>query len=251
MQRLAAAFGGVGFVLRGFRFWGTRPRLALLGAVPPLIVGAVMLALMVVLALTVGDLAVWATPFADDWDDWLRGLVRFAVSLVVLVGAGALCVLMFAGLTLAVGAAVYERISQAVDDELGMAAPRVELPFWEGLGKSVRDALLLAALAVPLGLAVFLVGFVPVIGSLLGVCLGAVVGGRALALELTASPLAARGWTLAQRRAALRARRAESLGFGIACYLLFLVPLVAVFAMPAATAGGTLFARSLAGESIS
>jgi CysZ protein len=38
------------------------------------------------------------------------------------------------------------------------------------------------------------------------------------------------------------------LGFGVTCYLLFLIPLAAVVAMPSAVAGATLLARRLVGE---
>jgi CysZ protein len=41
----------------------------------------------------------------------------------------------------------------------------------------------------------------------------------------------------------LRASRASVLGFGLASYLLFLVPFAAVVVMPAAVAGATMLAR--------
>lgn len=251
MARLRDFLDGVGFVLRGFRFWATNPKLALLGALPPAVVGAVMLTLLVLLGLAVGDLVAWATPFADEWSTWAQRLLRVTAAALLLVGTGALLVLVFSGLTLAVGSVVYERISREVDDRLGMDAERVDLDFWPGVRRSVADGLKLAAFAIPLGLAVFAVGLIPLIGSVLGFVLGAVVGGRALALELTSTALDARGRTLDERRALLRDRRATSLGFGVACFLMFLIPMVAVFAMPAVTAGGTLLARSLSGERIS
>jgi CysZ protein len=75
--------------------------------------------------------------------------------------------------------------------------------------------------------------------------LGAMVGGWVLALELTGVPFERRGLRFRHRRAMLRQRRAMALGFGMATFVSFLVPLGAVFAMPAAVAGATLLSRRL------
>ena len=42
----------------------------------------------------------------------------------------------------------------------------------------------------------------------------------------------------------LRGHRAQLLGFGVATQLCFMIPLGAVFTMPAAVAGSTMLARS-------
>ncbi len=64
--------------------------------------------------------------------------------------------------------------------------------------------------------------------------------------ELIGSAFERRGQlTLAQRRTAMRRHRLRCLGFGVPCFLLLSIPLVAVLVFPAATAGGTLLARSL------
>ncbi len=46
-----------------------------------------------------------------------------------------------------------------------------------------------------------------------------------------------------ERFALLRRNKAVALGFGVVVFLLFLVPLVAVVAMPAAVVGGALLVR--------
>ena len=45
-----------------------------------------------------------------------------------------------------------------------------------------------------------------------------------------------------------RAASARTLGFGVATYLLFLVPFVAIVVMPAAVAGATLLTKDALGE---
>lgn len=79
---------------------------------------------------------------------------------------------------------------------------------------------------------------------MVGGVFGAVVGGWLLALELTGTPFDARGLRLRDRRRALGRIRARTLGFGIATWVLFLVPLGAVVAMPAAVGGATLLMRT-------
>ena len=88
-----------------------------------------------------------------------------------------------------------------------------------------------------------LLGFIPVLGQTVVLVLGALVGGWFLTLELTGFAFQARGLVLRDRRRALGARRARTLGFGVLTYLLFLVPFGAVIVMPAAVAGATLLSR--------
>lgn len=239
---------GAGLLLRGFGTWARRPGLMALGAVPALIVGLAMLALLVVLSFQVGGWAAALTPFADTWDAVWADLLRGALALGILVGAVVLCVLTFAAITLAVGEPFYERIRQRVDERLGAAPEARERGFWAGLGSGVRDALVLLLMAAGTALVVLVAGLVPLIGTALGLVLGAVLGGRALARELTGLAGEARGLTLTERRALLASRPWRSLGFGIAAYLVLLVPGLAVVATPVAIVGATLLVRDLRGE---
>jgi CysZ protein len=90
---------------------------------------------------------------------------------------------------------------------------------------------------------VLLVGLVPVVGQVVAPVAGAAIGGWFLALELVGGPFARRGLWLAERRAALRAHRPLAIGFGVAVFVCFLIPLGAVVFMPAAVAGATLLTR--------
>ena len=80
--------------------------------------------------------------------------------------------------------------------------------------------------------------------------LGALVGGRLLAIELTAYPLARRGIvSRSERIAALRPLRTRTVVFGACVFLTFLLPLGAVVAMPAAMVGATMLARQVTSPS--
>ncbi|WP_026373686.1 EI24 domain-containing protein [Agrococcus lahaulensis] len=247
-NRISELLAGAGLMLRGFGTWARDPRLMLLGAVPALIVGALMLAVVVVVSFQVGGWATWLTPFADGWDPGWAGALRVALALGLMVGVVVMCVLTFAAITLAVGDPFYERISRTVDERLGRAGEAPELGFWRSAAKGVRDAVKLIAMAIGTAAVVFVVGLVPLVGTVLGLVVGAVLGGRALARELTGYAGDARGLSLDERRALLAAHRWRSTGFGMVAYVLLLVPVVAVVATPVAVVGATLLVRDLRGE---
>ncbi|MFC5930636.1 hypothetical protein D6T64_16425 [Cryobacterium melibiosiphilum] len=237
------ALAGVGFLGKGFSMWITSPRLMLIGAIPALIVGAVYVVGIVFLAINLSGIAEWATPFAAGWAEPWRTAVRFAVAAVVVIGSIVLLSYTYVAVTLLVGDPFYERIWRSVEARLGDAPAESSTGLVRSVLRAVADALRLLAPVVLVGLVILVCGLIPVVGGLLAFTLGALFGGWILALELTGLAFDARGYTLRQRRALLAGRRATSLGFGVATYLLFLIPVAAVFVMPAAVAGAALLSR--------
>ena len=236
-------FSGVGYLGRGFGMWATNPKLMLLGAVPALIVGIVYLVGIIFLITRLDSIAVWMTPFASDWVEIWRIAVRVAAALAVVVVSALVIVYTYAAVTLAVGDPFYERIWRAVERKMGNAPADSEIGVWRTIGRAIGDAIRLLLPAIGLGIALIALGFIPVVGSLLTIVLGAVFGGWLLVVELTGFTFDARGFTVKQRRQALGRQRPTSLGFGVATYLLFLIPGAAVVVMPAAVAGAVLLSR--------
>ncbi|GAA1521319.1 EI24 domain-containing protein [Nocardioides humi] len=234
---------GAGFLLRGLRLWRERPRLMLLGILPAALVAILVLALLVTLVFVVDDLVGWATPFADDWDEAVRGLFRAALYLLVLAGAGMLAIITFTGLTLAVGDPFYERIWKEVELSLGGDVPDSGVGWLRG----AVDGLVLVVFGVLTAVGVFVIGLLPVIGSVVGAVLGLAVSGRLLAGELVSRPLEARGMDRAARAALMRRHRGAMLGFGVCVQACFLVPFGGILVMPAAVAGATYLAREALG----
>ena len=234
---------------RGFGTWVRSPRAMLLGAIPPLIVGLVFVGVLVLVLTRIDETVLALTPFADQWEEAWAGTVRLLISIAAVGALVALGVVLFAAVTLLVGDPFYERIWRGVENELGGVPDEHETGFWSGLGRSLRDSGVLVATSLGIGVVLVLLGVIPVVGQVIGLIAGALVGGRALALELTGFAGDARGLALRDRRRLLGERRAVSLGFGIAVYLAFLIPGGAVIATPAATAGATLLLRTLRGES--
>ena len=235
---------GAAYLLRGLGLWRTRPRVMAWGLLPALLVLVLLGAALVGVVVVAADLAVWATPFADGWSEALRGLLRVLVAVGVVLAAGLAAVLVFTGLTLAVGDPFYERVWRATEELLGDPPQGPGAPWW----RSAREGLLLALTGLGVGLALLVAGLLPVIGAVVGLVGGLAVSGWLLAGELLTRPLEARGMDRRARAALLRGRRATVWGFGVATQACFLVPGGAVLVMPAAVAGATMLARELLGE---
>jgi CysZ protein len=236
-------FAGPRYLAKGLGLWATSPKLMLLGAVPALIVGAVFLAGVVVFLLNVDTIATWLTPFAGGWDDPFRIAMRFAAGLAASVIVVYVGLITFTALTLAVGDPFYERIWREIERRDGGTVPEQEERAWTSIRRGVGNGIRTFFAAAGVGITLFACGFIPVVGQTIVPVLGAFFGGWLLAVELSGFAFDARGLSLKQRRRMLAANRAGTLGFGVATYLLFLVPLGAVFAMPAAVAGATMLSR--------
>jgi CysZ protein len=227
---------GLGLVLR-------TPRLLGLGLLPALISGVLYAAGLVTLIAFLPELSHAVTWFADDWATAWRDLIRVLAGLALLGAAGMLGVLTFTAVTLLIGDPFYERISERVEARYGGVPDEVEVVWWRSLGRSLVDSLRLIGLSILFGIPLFVLSFVPVVGQTVVPVLGATIGGWLLAVELTGVPFQRRGRRLRDRRAVLRANRPLALGFGVAVFLSFLVPLGAILLMPAAVAGAALLAR--------
>jgi CysZ protein len=234
---------GLGLVLRS-------PRLLVIGLVPALISGILYATALFFLIRHVAELARAVTWFADDWAEALRDLIRVVAGAGLLGVAVLLGILTFTAVTLLIGDPFYELISERVEDRFGGVPDEVEVGFWRSLRRSLVDSLRLIALSVLIGIPLFVLGFVPVVGQTVVPVLGGAVGGWLLAVELTGVPFQRRGRRLRSRRATLAANRPTTLGFGVAVFCCFLIPLGAILLMPAAVAGAALLARQVLGQPI-
>jgi CysZ protein len=239
---------GAGFLGRGLGLVLRSPRLLGLGLLPALIAGVLYTIGLVLLVRFLPSLSERVTWFADDWSGFWRDFVE------VLAGAGLvglallLGILTFTAVTLLIGDPFYERISELVEDRFGGVPEAVEVGFWSSLRRSLADSLRLIGLSILAGIPLFALGFVPVVGQTVIPVLAGAVGGWLLALELTGVPFQRRGQRLRHRRVVLAANVPVTLGFGVAVFCAFLIPLGAIFLMPAAIAGATLLSRRVLGK---
>ncbi len=234
---------GAGYLFRGIGWVARRPAQWLFGLIPALIVLVAYVAALGALALNLGDLVGALTPFADDWSSSARSSVRVVAGVTIFGAALFVAILTFTALTLLVGDPFYEAISARVEESEGGAPPEVEVPFLVSVWRALKDAALLGVVAVGFALVFFVCGFLPLVGQTVVPAVAAVVSGYFLASELTSVALERRGVMRRERFALLKRRRPVVLGFGVATFLIFLVPFGAVLAMPGAVAGATLLVR--------
>jgi CysZ protein len=242
--------GGFGLLGRALGLILRRPRLFLLGAIPPLVTSILFVAVLVLLYLH-GDAVVGAlTGFADDWSSGLARAVRLLVGVALAGGAILVMVISFTTLTLTLGAPLYDLISEFVDRELPDPPTGPDERLVSSLGRALRQSAALIAISAGLAAALFAAGFVPLVGQVVVPVVSALVGGWLLGIELVGSALERRQVsTLRGRRRLMGQRRLRVLGLCVPTFLLLAVPFVGVVVFPVATAAGTLLARQLLGES--
>ena len=239
------AIAGLSALRRGFSLWRHSPRLMLLGAAPAVFVGVVFLALFVGLLVSLPTLLPWATPFADDWQVGWRVGVRIALGVCVVLLVGWVLIACYAATTLLVGEPFYEKIADHVEKLLGNPPPERDEGFFAGIVRQTVESLRMACLGSLLGVSLFLIGLIPVVGVVVGIAVGAIVGGRLLVTNLTGRALDMRGFDLDERRRLLAARRVCTNTFGAVSYLLLIVPVFSVVALPSIVAGATVLVRDI------
>ena len=237
---------GVGLLGRGLRLIVARPRLFLLGVIPPLITSVAFVLILILLFSVLDETVVSLTPFADRWSDSVATVVRVLIGLALLAGAILVMVISFTALTLAVGSPLYDKISESVERELGAAPKPYDEPVTSGVIRSVRQSLSLIVVSALVAGMLFFAGFVPVLGQTVVPVLAVCFGGWMLAVELIGSAFDRRGLLrISDRRAAMRRRRPRVLGLAIPTFLLLSVPFAGAVVFPVATAAGTILARDL------
>jgi len=240
-------FTGVSFLLRGVGMYARSPGIMLLGLVPALIAGVLLVGSFVALAYSIDDVATFITPYAGSWNANVAQLVRALISVAIVLAWVLLSVLFYTAITLLIGQPFYEAISKNVEAKLGGVPGEVNVSFWKTLPRNMMDSARLIVLGVFVGILLFALGLIPAFGQTVVPVLAVLFGGWILTLELTGVPFERRGLRLRDRRRMLRGRRSMALGFGGATFICFLIPLGAVLLMPAAVAGATLLSRRLFG----
>ena len=170
------------------------------------------------------------------------------VGVALMAGLVLIMVISFTVLTLAIGSPIYDKLSESVEREFG-PVPELEEPVAAGAARSVRQSSAMIGTAALVGVPLFAVGFIPVVGQTVVPVVSAAFGGWMLGLELIGPAFERRNrLTLAERRAAMRKHRARVLGFAVPTFFLLAIPLAGVVVFPIATAAGTLLARQLLDE---
>ncbi|OEU96875.1 EI24 domain-containing protein [Streptomyces oceani] len=236
---------GLHYLRRGQRWVFGHGRWLGFGLLPALVAFLLYATALTVLAFFAGDIAGWATPFADGWDETWRTALRVLFAVLLWLGALFLAVLTFAAVTLLIGDPFYEKLSEQVEESEGGCPAGPDRPLWRELWISLTDSLHVLLRALVFALPLFLLGFVPIVGQTIVPVLGFCVSGFFLTVELTSVAMQRRDIPVRERLRLLRARKGLALGFGVPLVLCFLVPFLAVLLMPGAVAGAALLVRDV------
>lgn len=235
---------GVGDIGRGFRFLNQHPRLWGWVIAPAIVTLLIMVGLVAGVAHLVDPAVGWATGWLPDV---VRGLASALVWLVVIVGLGAGALFVFMAVAGIVAGPFNELLSEAVEARLtGRPAPRFSVGallngFVLGIAHGVRR-LVVALLAFVL---VFVLGFIPLIGTIGALALGFYVSARGAAYDCYDAVLARRELSYRDKLAFLAQHRGRTLGLGAGVTAMLFVPFVNLVALGLGTAGATMAAREL------
>jgi len=229
----AAFFAGVATCLAGFRAVRATPALRAL-ALAPAIVNLVLIALLVWGVVEIRPVvSAWIAPDAT-------GVTGFLADAGALVAAIVAALLLHPILAPVLASPFNEALSTGVErvvrgrreSDEAFALSRVAGDFFRPIGQALRIALFrLGATLLLLPLAL-----VPVAGPVIAFLVSAAFA----AFDYVDLPASRVRMTYAEKRALTRRHRAATLGFGMVAQALLIVPIVNVFLLPAAVAGGTL-----------
>ena len=200
-----------------------------------------------------GD-AIWSF-FPDSWSEatGVAGALLKGLRWIIEILSGILITLLGLVLVLilssVVAAPFNDALSEAVERILtGGAAPPFSLTrMVADIVRTIRlelgKVLLYAAIVGPMFLASFFIPGLGQIVSLIGFALTAIF----LGVDYVDWPAARRDWSVGDRIGFARRQLAAVAGFGTGVWLLLFIPLVNLFFMPAAVAGGTMLFVDMAG----
>jgi CysZ protein len=149
-----------------------------------------------------------------------------------------------------VAAPFNDALSEAVERILTGAAPppfslrRMMADIARTIRLELLKVLLYAAIIGPMFLASF---FIPGIGQLVSLA-GFALTAIYLGIDYVDWPAARRDWSVGERVAFARRQLAAVAGFGTGVWVLLFIPLVNLFFMPAAVAGGTMLFVDMVGK---
>ena len=225
----------------GFQFMSSHPSLWRYGVLPVLLN---LLITGLLLAILIGA-GVYLFVSVHPWfgDQWTWRLVEALAAALLVVVLIALTVAVWMAMQVILCSFFYDKLARQVELQLGVRPGELkDVPLWPQAVDSLKDLCRLAFFNV----ACILVQFVPVVGTVLGLCGSYYFTCSTLGLEFLSYPLALRGLRQTERRCFARRNRWATLGLGTAVMILLLVPIVNAVFLTTAVTGAVLLHRQLA-----
>ncbi|MGP0128839.1 MAG: EI24 domain-containing protein [cyanobacterium endosymbiont of Rhopalodia musculus] len=164
-------------------------------------------------------------------------LVRFLLGIILLILTG--FILVQFGVIL--GAPWYGKLSEKLEKLRTGTVDVIEVgiisDIWRTILFELKKLVLVTLIALPL----FLLNFVPVLGTLLSTVVGITVTTMIICLDFFDSILERRRLRFRQKLRIVWKSLPGSAGFALVCFLLISIPLVNLLTIPFCVGGGTLF----------
>lgn len=236
MNELGRGLGDVG---RGFRFLNAHPRLWS-WVMAPAAITLVLLGAMIYLVLRIADsLVARVTSWLPDAIAGAGGWVIWVIVFVALIFGAFLVFVSVAGI---VAGPFNEMVSEAVEEQVtGKRGPAFSFgAFTTSFARGIGHGLKRVVAAVVGALLLFVLGFVPVIGSIAAFVLGGYFTARGAAYDCYDAILSRRELPYDAKTAYLAERRGRTLGLGAAVAGMLFVPIVNLVALGVGAVGATL-----------
>ena len=172
------------------------------------------------------------------WSQVGRVAAGIGLGLGLLLGG----VFLFVVLATVLGAPFYDGMGERIEKESFAKRPELQAPptaLWAGIRFSLGEAFRRLAILIPIGLLGLLLGFVPLIGPILGLGVGGGATGLFLILDAWSYPLDRRRKPLRAKLGYVREHFALALGMAAGLVVLYLIPCAWFFAPPLAAIAGT------------
>lgn len=226
-------FRAIGLINRNRRLWG----FVLVPILVNIVVGLLLYVGLYAAGLQAIDRIIAGEGF---WLGLLGGLLQLILVLALLLGVGWLMVRF--GVVL--GAPWYGQLSEQLEALLtGRAPPQSALTvaniaydIWRALQFELKKL----SLALPIGLTLLLIGFIPVVGQIVATVGGIILGATVACLDFFDAPQERRRRRFREKLALIRRTLPASAGFGLVAFGLVSIPFLNLLAIPLCVTAGTI-----------
>jgi CysZ protein len=208
--------------------------------------GSLYLGWQVVQDLVV-SLSHWVDTLIVNLPSWLGVLEYLIVALGFLLYLLLVIVLLivtgflFAQLGVTLGAPWYGQLSEQLEKIRTGKLQVVEVGIFRDIGRAILFELKKLGMLICVGITLFLLNFVPGIGTAISTIGGVILTGTLVCLDFLDGPLERRRLRFREKLGIIVGCLPASAGFGLVCLALISIPLVNLVTIPICVASGTLF----------
>ncbi len=174
-------------------------------------------------------------PDAGFWSELLQLLFLVVTALMLLI----ICYFIFVIAGSIITAPFNENLSLIIEEKTTGMKSDYNPGFIKDISNSMGAELKKISFYIAILFVIFLLGVIPIIGSILSVVLGTVFSFFYNALDFIDYPMTRRYYTLRQKIKIVYSKFPLSMGFGCTAFLLMFLPVINVFLKPICVAGGT------------